>query len=70
MVTPDRRNIAGIIERPRKIHDPLVHLLLVEVEDAQAFGTAPQLAGVLGGDDNAVGHHSDQDGHTWRKARL
>ena len=33
-ITPDRRNIAGIIEYPRKILDPLVHLLLVELEDA------------------------------------
>ncbi len=33
-VTPDRRNITSIVERPRKILDPLVHLLLIEVEDA------------------------------------
>jgi len=45
-VTPDLRNIAGIVERLRKILDPLVHFLFIEVDDAEAFGTAPQLVSV------------------------
>ena len=62
--------IAGIVQRPRKLLNPLVHLLHVKMGDAQPFGAAPQFAAVLGGDDNAVGHHPDFDRHPVSKPGL
>lgn len=62
--------IAGVVQRPRKLFDPLVHLLLVEVGDAQPLGAAPQLAGVLGGDNDAVRHHPDFYRHPVGKSCL
>lgn len=64
------RQIAGIVEHPRKPLQPQLHLLPVDVSYAQPLGAAVQLAGVLGGDNDAVRHHPDFYRHTRRKARL
>lgn len=41
------RQIAGVIELPRKTFQPQLHLLPVDVSDAQPLGAGVQLAGVL-----------------------
>ncbi len=50
---------AGVVDRTRKLLQPLRHLPAVDGHHAQALDAAPQLAGVLGGDDDASRHHSD-----------
>lgn len=47
------RQIADVIQRPRKPFQPQLHLLPVDVSDVQPFGAAVQLAGVLGDDNDA-----------------
>lgn len=64
------RQIAGVVQRSRKRPDPLFHLLLVDVSHAQPFGAAIQLAGVPGGDNDAVRHHPDLDRHPADKSCL
>ncbi len=71
------RQIAGVIQPPRKCLDPLDHLRPVDACDTQPFGAAPQFAGVLGGDDDAVRRHPDPDRHPgsrtcnrWRDAEC
>lgn len=63
------RQIAGVINRPRKPFQPLVHLEPVDAGDAQSLGAAPQLAGALGGDNDAVRHHPDFYRHPVGKFR-
>lgn len=56
---PVHQQIAGIVKRAGEGLKPLFHLLPVDVSLAQTLGKAPQLTGVLRGDDNAVRHHPD-----------
>lgn len=44
---PVHRQIAGVIQRPRKPFQPQLHLLPVDGNHAQPLGAAVQLAGVL-----------------------
>ncbi|CAM3413394.1 hypothetical protein JI426_004908 [Escherichia coli O22:H8] len=66
----NHRHIAGVIERAGEGVKPLEHLWPVDVSHAQPLGAAPQLAAVLGGDDDAVGHHPDFNRHPVSKSRL
>lgn len=66
----NHRHIAGVVQRPRKTFQPLEHLRPVDIRHAQPLGTAPQLAAVLGGDDDAVGHYPDFNRHPVSKSRL
>ena len=68
--TPDHRQIAGIVQRTGERFKPLFHLPAVDACNAQALGAAPQLAAVLSGDNDAVGHHPDLYRHPVAESRL
>lgn len=59
----DHRQIAGVVKRVGKGVLLLEHLYPVYTCDAQCFGAAEQLAGVLGGDDDAVRRHPEPERH-------
>lgn len=65
--TADRRDIAGIVQGIGEGFEPGGDFALVNIDDAQAFQAAPQLAGVLRGDDDAVRHDADFDRHSVEK---
>ncbi len=69
---PQNLNSASIISRPSAGEGvkSLEHLRPVDMCHAQPLGAAPQLAAVLGGDDDAVGHHTDFNLHPVGKSRL
>lgn len=70
---PFPRLITGrspVIKRAGEGVKPLEHLRPVDMCHAQPLGAAPQLAAVLGGDDDAVGHHTDFNLHPVGKSRL
>ena len=67
---PVHRQIADIVQRAGKGLKPLVHLRPVDGCHAQALGTAPQLAGVLGGDNDVVRHHPDLNRYPVGKSCL
>lgn len=49
--------ITGALHRARKLCQPLRHLLPFDGLHAQALDAAPQLAGVLGSDNDAGRHY-------------
>lgn len=69
-LTLDRRSIPGVVQHTGKRLKPLLHLRPVDGDHAQSLGAAVQLAGVLGGDNDAVRHHPDLYRHPVGKSRL
>ena len=66
----NRRNIPAIVQRTRKGFQPCFHFALVDVRDAHAFNAAPEFAGVLRGDHDAIFHYADFYGHAVDKSGL
>lgn len=64
------QNIPTIVQRPRKGFQPCLQFALIDVRDAHAFNTAPEFAGVLWGDHDAIFHHADFNGHAVDKSGL
>lgn len=68
--TFDHRNVTRIIQRAGKIFQPCLNFPLVDIGHAHAFKTAPQFAGVLRRDHDAVFHNPNFNGHSVNKPGL
>ena len=64
------RNIPAIVQRAGEGFQPCFHFALVDACDAHAFNAAPEFAGVLRGDHDAIFHYADFDGHAVDKSGL
>lgn len=66
----NHRHISNVVKRTGEGVKPREHLRPVDIRHAQHLSTAPQLAAVLGGDVDAVGHPPDFNRHPVGKSRL
>ena len=66
----NHRHISNVVKRTGEGVKPREHLRPVDIRHAQPLSTAPQLAAVLGGDVDVVGHPPDFNRHPVGKSRL
>ncbi len=66
----NHRHISNVVKRTGEGVKPREHLRPVDICHAQPLSTAPQLAAVLGGDVDVVGHPPDFNWHPVGKSRL
>lgn len=59
----DHQQIVGVVKRVGEGLLLLEHLYPVDTCDAQCFGAAVQLAGILNGNNDAARHHPEPERH-------
>ncbi len=65
----DHQQIVGVVKRVGEGLLLLEHLYPVDTCDAQCFGAAVQLAGILNGNNDAARRHPDLDRHPVSQSR-